>query len=82
MAERPEPVTAGELREALATFPDDAPVYTYEAGTGMGSIAVEVDGTWFEVWDGVSSDGNWHGDDGEAMYEFFEEHRPRGMNRG
>lgn len=78
MADRPKPVTVSELRRALATYPDDALVHTGEAGTGMGTIDVQDGTKWHSVWDGVTSAGNWYGDEGEAMYGFFANHRPKG----
>lgn len=48
------PVTVAELILALATYPLDAPLATYENGGGGGVIQVEpVDGeVWTVVWTG------------------------------
>lgn len=79
MAERPGPVTVGELVSALKSYPSDALVFTYEAGTGMGAIAVLAGDAFNEVWAGVTSEGNWHGDEGDLMHEFFANNRPKGV---
>lgn len=50
-----QPVTVAELLLALATYPLDAPLSTYENGSGGGAILVElVEGeAWVDVWTGT-----------------------------
>lgn len=49
------PVTVAELLLALATYPLDAPLSTYENGGGGGAIQVELaEGeAWVDVWTGT-----------------------------
>jgi hypothetical protein len=50
-----QPVTVAELLLALATYPLDAPLSTYENGGGGGAIQVELaEGeAWVDVWTGT-----------------------------
>lgn len=77
ISERPAPVTAGELARALATYPEDVPVFT----SHYGEIFVEVDGEDLNAWSGVTSAGNWYGDTGDKLHAFFAERRPKEMKR-
>jgi hypothetical protein len=77
VTDRPAPVTVGELVDALATYPRDALAFTGEAGTGTGTIDVEIDGRIVTVWAGVSSAGNWHDGDSPEMLRLYADERPR-----
>lgn len=50
------PVTVADLILALATWPLDAELYTGENGGGGGYIATDIEGEFFEIWEG--NDGN------------------------
>ncbi|WP_030149506.1 hypothetical protein [Mycetocola saprophilus] len=56
MSDKTQPVTVGELVDALASYPRDALVFTGEAGTGCGTVIVEDDG-WRTVGDCRDADG-------------------------
>lgn len=75
MTKQVQPVTVGELADALSTYPRNALVFTGEAGTGMGTIEVCLDGKTLLVWDGTTSAGNWH----EPESIDFGSRRPRHM---
>lgn len=48
------PVTVADLILALATWPLDAELQTGESGGG-GYIATEIEGEFFEIWEGDST---------------------------
>lgn len=78
-------VTVAELLLALASFPQDASLTTYENGGGGGSLAVLVGDEFVELWDGHYLDRPHHyvapaavvverghpGDDFEVAQEFI-----------